>query len=115
MELHGNGRRIRARGGLPLTLTWAVAIAGCVPDAPGGDIDSAQTPLTARAPAPGPVAQRRVCDDARPGEARCHAVIRTAADGSIQPAAVSVGLGPTDLQSAYQIPVTLGAGTTIAI
>jgi len=131
MELNGNGQRIQARGGLARTrrspalpparswalpLTWALALVGCMPDTPGGDVDDAQTPLTARTPlAAGPVGHRSVCGDARPGEARCHALVRTAADGSIQPAAVSVGLGPSDLQSAYQVPVTLGAGTTIAI
>ncbi|HEY3117930.1 MAG TPA: hypothetical protein VGK54_14405 [Chloroflexota bacterium] len=55
---------------------------------------------------PGPVA---------PGTARCHAILRT--DGAALPSAVTgpSGYWPTDLQSAYKMPVATDAGTGFTI
>src|ERR1700742_1065859 len=58
-----------------------------------------------------------------PGKAHCHALIRTADDGSgvvpyaatMTPDATVSGFGPSDLQSAYKIPTTGGAGMTVGI
>src|SRR5581483_7572794 len=60
----------------------------------------------------------RRCAKPGPGQLACHARIRLDANGKLTfaatPQAVS-GLGPSDLQSAYKIDATLGAGATIAI
>ncbi len=58
-----------------------------------------------------------------PGEVRCLSYIRTADDGSgvmafaatKSPDATVSGFGPPDLQSAYAIPTSGGAGVTVAI
>src|SRR5262249_35291978 len=57
----------------------------------------------------------RVCAEAAPGQVACHARVRVSADGKVQPAAAPSGFGPADLQSAYTIDATKGAGATIAI
>src|SRR5262249_51984421 len=49
------------------------------------------------------------------GQVACHARVRVSADGKVQPAAAPSGFGPADLQSAYAIDATKGAGATIAI
>jgi hypothetical protein len=63
-------------------------------------------------------ASKRVCSEAAPGFASCFARIRVDANGitpfAATPAAVG-GLGPPDLQSAYKLDASLGAGATIAI
>src|SRR5262249_14277920 len=59
----------------------------------------------------------RVCGDAAPGHARCHAWVRVNnVTGQIEPnaAAPSAGsLKPADLIDAYKLPTTGGAGMTI--
>jgi subtilase family serine protease len=47
--------------------------------------------------------------------AACHARVRITAEGIVDYAAKPSGFGPADLQSAYQVDPSLGAGATIAI
>jgi hypothetical protein len=66
-----------------------------------------------------------VCGTAAPGFARCLAKVRTDIDGgtglrgkaATNPADATLpqGLGPADLQSAYQLPAAGGQGQTVAI
>ena len=56
----------------------------------------------------------------RPGDARCYAIVRTPADHDLRAAADRSGppataLTPADIQSAYRLPATAGAGQTVAI
>ncbi|MGZ3429699.1 MAG: S53 family peptidase, partial [Polyangia bacterium] len=57
----------------------------------------------------------RVCDQPAEGFAACHARIRTDTYGAYALTATPSGLGPTQLQSAYKLDVSGGAGKTIAI
>jgi subtilase family serine protease len=68
-------------------------------------------------PASASAASHRVCGDPAPQYAACFAQVVTTAPGSAQPraAAVPSGYGPGDLQSAYGLSATGGAGRTIAI
>ncbi len=56
-----------------------------------------------------------LCGDAGPGKARCFGRVRTDVHGLAVKAAAPQGLSPADLKSAYNLPSTGGAGTTIAI
>ena len=56
-----------------------------------------------------PAGMQRVCPPAFPAAARCLAIVRD--DGSNVPK----GYGPADLQSAYALPASQGAGQTIAV
>jgi hypothetical protein len=56
----------------------------------------------------------------KPGDARCYAIVRTPADHDLRAAADRSGppataLTPADIQSAYRLPATAGAGQTVAI
>jgi subtilase family serine protease len=68
-------------------------------------------PATALAPAP---VITRACPAVAPGYARCLAEIRTGT-GHFAGAALPDGYGPADLQSAYNLPATGGAGQTVAV
>ncbi len=57
----------------------------------------------------------KVCPSAAPGTARCHSLVRVDAAGQPQASGVPSGYGPGDLQSAYKLGTTGGAGQTIAI
>ena len=102
----------------------AVPVLACLPlacsSSPSSDTSSStgvssddQAALASIAKLP----HKDVCDRAtlKPGQARCHAKVRTETDGTIKAFAAPSGLGPADLQSAYKIDPTLGAGITVAI
>ena len=57
----------------------------------------------------------KVCPSAEPGTARCHSLVRVDAAGQPQPSVTPSGYVPTDLQSAYKLSPTGGAGRVIAI
>ena len=60
----------------------------------------------------------RSCAAATAGFAACHAIQNQTvlADGTVAPAVTPSGYGPTDLQSAYNLPsATAGSGQTVAI
>jgi subtilase family serine protease len=60
--------------------------------------------------------QRAVCKKpSTPNTARCYAHVRTDANDVALAATAPTGLGATDLQAAYGIPATGGAGKTVAI
>jgi hypothetical protein len=58
---------------------------------------------------------RAVCGDPLPGYARCHARVRIDGEGNVVSNATPSGLTPANLQAAYAIPTTGGAGVTVAI
>ncbi len=73
-------------------------------------------------PAAGPAAHQRAatphsrpadCAIAKPGKPRCLAWVRT--DITPNPLAPVDGVGPTEIQSAYNLPADAGAGQTVAI
>ena len=62
----------------------------------------------------------RTCADPLPGEFACFALRRTtgvvaAVPDGVNPAVAVSGYGPSDIDSAYNIPTTLGSGKTVAI
>jgi len=102
----------------------AVPVLACLPlacsSSPSSDASSStgvssddQAALASIAKLP----HKDVCDRAtlKPGQVRCHAKVRTETDGTIKAFAAPSGLGPADLQSAYKIDPSLGAGITVAI
>ncbi|MCU1353416.1 MAG: neutral zinc metalloprotease [Acidimicrobiales bacterium] len=108
-----------ARTALAVTsLVGAVSLA-----VPPGDAHAAPTtvhdptPHAATTPAPGRT--ERLCGDARPGWRACFAIRQVPPPGaeihSLPPGAVPRGYGPPDIQSAYKLPATAGAGRTVAI
>src|SRR5438094_9225399 len=102
-----------ARSGLVKSLvTLALLAAGCGgTETPMAESKGDRSPESA-------ISHRhaRVCGDAAPGHARCHAWVRVNdVTGQIQPFVTPSGFGPVDLTSAYQLPTTGGAGMTIAI
>jgi subtilase family serine protease len=67
---------------------------------------------------PPPTGTARACEKVPAGQARCLAVMVTKAEGSAEPLATSTyqsGLTPADIQSAYNLPPTGGAGRTVAL
>lgn len=99
-----------------LSIAALAAVAACSPDAP--------TTIT------GPSASRnaaantgqsmrflhaRVCPSAAPGEASCHSLVRIDNLGRPLTTSGPSGYGPADLQAAYKLASSGGAGQTIAI
>ena len=67
-------------------------------------------------PAGGTLFFKEACEQpAHAGEARCLALTQSDPDGTISSSTTPSGWGASDLQSAYRIPTTGGAGTTVAI
>src|SRR5258708_2300578 len=52
----------------------------------------------------------RLCADASPGFMACFAERVTAPSGGVQPFAVPSGYGPADIQGAYKLSTSPGAG-----
>jgi Subtilase family len=98
-------------------------------DAGGGSItETVRDSYRVRAHAgasPSDPAPRRACGSARPGQARCyviyqprHVAASAGAAGWAGPALASArptGLGATQLEQAYRLPVARGAGQTVAV
>jgi hypothetical protein len=57
----------------------------------------------------------RLCADASPGFMACFAERVTTPSGGVQPFAVPSGYGPADIQGAYKLSTSPGAGRTVAI
>jgi hypothetical protein len=79
---------------------------------------TATTTTTPAAPAASGVHTQRLCSEpAKAGFMACHALARTDLKQqlSLAPNLVPSGYGPTDLQSAYALPASAGAGATVAI
>jgi hypothetical protein len=93
----------------------AVAMAACT----GGQITTGETTTDDRVePEIKAIPQLphvRVCSDPAPGEAACHARIRTDRYGTFALATKPQGFGPAELQSAYTVPTGAGSGVTVAI
>jgi hypothetical protein len=113
----GSSRRLHGLlflGGVVLGVP-ALSAMGC---APGSDYESEERTASPDQEALGSIQRsphRALCPDTpAPGFARCHAHIRTEADGSdTTPSATPQGFTPSDLKSAYNITAT--ATGTIAI
>jgi len=79
----------------------------------------AVAPLAAAAPPANGLAHRnvKVCDAPRPGDAACHAVRHDTVtpNGQVTPNVAPAGYGPSDLQSAYNLPSAAGSKQTVAI
>jgi hypothetical protein len=58
---------------------------------------------------------KALCPKAPPRHARCHAYVRTKADGNVQPFDTPSGLTPADLVSAYEIPSGEGSATVAIV
>jgi len=69
------------------------------------------TPADAAQSANGAAHSAKVCAVASPGEAACHAIVRT----DISSAVTSSGYGPADLRAAYNLTSSGSASQTIAI
>jgi len=99
----------------------AIALAACgqaEPQSAELDLKSADQELTSVPQQQGQHRHARVCGQAAPGHARCHAWVRVNDAGQIQPFATAPAPGsftPADLISAYNLPTTGGTGMTIAI
>ncbi|MEU6218222.1 carboxypeptidase regulatory-like domain-containing protein [Streptomyces sp. NPDC047022] len=78
---------------------------------------AARTSVTAGTVAPSPKPAERVCAAPKPGDYSCFALRRTDTGNHARLAADAMppGYGPTDLQSAYNLPTTGGDGRTIAV
>jgi subtilase family serine protease len=84
----------------------------------GGNVGSIQNQLTAE---PGSAiasdfGSKEVCPHTNvPGQAYCHARVRTDEHGIVQFSTTPAGFGPSDLASAYNIPATGGMGKIVAV
>jgi subtilase family serine protease len=97
-----------------LSIGALAALAACssespMPTAPNATLSRANTGQSMR------FLHAKVCPSAAPGSARCHSLVRVDNLGLPQAAAAPRGYGPADLQSAYALAATGGAGRTIAI
>jgi hypothetical protein len=91
-----------------------VALAGCVPGEIGGtdDRDRTESYFTNLPQYP----HMRLCTEAtEPGIMACHGRVVVDANGKVSPLASPKGLTPVQLQSAYNLDTSGGAGATIAI
>ncbi|WP_443065386.1 putative Ig domain-containing protein [Streptomyces sp. NBC_00536] len=79
---------------------------------------SSAAPAAPATPTATTVHTQRLCSEpTRPGFMACHALARTDVkqQPSLAPNIVPSGYGPTDLQGAYALPASAGAGATVAI
>ncbi len=99
---------------LPQAIVALAVCASCVASDVGSDAgrDRAAAELAAIPQH----SHKRVCSDAAPGFARCHAHVRVGPSGeNLATAAPTSGYVPSDLASAYNLPSSGGAGITVAI
>ncbi|MFE9217491.1 putative Ig domain-containing protein [Streptomyces lavendulae] len=99
----------------------ATSILGAAALISGGLLAAASPSAASAAPAT-PAASaahtQRLCSEpTKPGFMACHALARTDLKQqlSLAPNLLPSGYGPTDLQSAYALPASTGAGATVAI
>lgn len=101
-----------------LGFALGLAASGCLADPGGETLTEDQQELTFRAQltldrVEGELITGSVC--ANTGGRRCFAHAHATADGYVLAGAAPQGLGPADLQSAYQIPTTIQGSPTVAI
>ncbi|QHC27456.1 S53 family peptidase [Streptomyces sp. GS7] len=109
-----------ARRGVPALLSAAtLVVGGLIAAGPAGAAPAPAAPATHATPtASATVPTHRLCaQPAHPGYMACNAVARTDVKQqlSLKRNAAPSGLGPADLQSAYNLPKTGGSGQTVAI
>ncbi|KIF04627.1 hypothetical protein PL81_17690 [Streptomyces sp. RSD-27] len=104
-----------------MTRRAATSVLGAAALISGGLLAVASPSAASTAPAT-PTAStaqtQRLCSEpTKPGFMACHALARTDLKQqlSLAPNLVPSGYGPTDLQSAYALPASAGAGATVAI
>lgn len=102
-----------------LTRRAATAVLGAAALISGGLLAAASPSAASTAPAtPAAAHAQRLCSKpTAPGFMACHALARTDVKQqlSLAPGLLPSGYGPTDLQSAYALPASAGAGATVAI
>ncbi|MGW2671378.1 putative Ig domain-containing protein [Streptomyces sp. NPDC001272] len=102
-----------------MTRRAATAALGAAALISGGLLAAASPSAASTAPAtPAAAHAQRLCSKPTvPGFMACHALARTDVKQqlSLAPGLLPSGYGPTDLQSAYALPASAGAGTTVAI
>ncbi|MCF3182041.1 putative Ig domain-containing protein [Streptomyces polychromogenes] len=104
-----------------LTRRAATSVLGAAALISGGLLAVASPSAASTAPATPTVStaqtQRLCSESTKPGFMACHALARTDLKQqlSLAPNLVPSGYGPTDLQSAYALPASAGAGATVAI
>lgn len=114
-------------GAAALLLLVAGSFTPARADAGSADSPPGTSSAPASTPEPGPVApaiaklkghrHSKVCSDAPPGYASCHAEIDDEVSGPLAAGQLlPAGYGPADLQSAYSLPsLTAGIGRTVAV
>ncbi|MGH3407293.1 MAG: carboxypeptidase regulatory-like domain-containing protein, partial [Streptosporangiaceae bacterium] len=118
--------RTRIRGSRWLSLVTGTATAAALTLL--GTATAQASPAVAHAAAASPAAAPVLAANTnapcnvtpKPGDARCYAIVRTPAGHDLRAAADRSGppataLTPADIQSAYRLPATAGAGQTVAI
>ncbi|MEU3317397.1 putative Ig domain-containing protein [Streptomyces sp. NPDC006662] len=102
-----------------MTRRAATAVLGAAALISGGLLAAASPSAASTAPAiPAAAHAQRLCSKpTAPGFMACHALARTDVKQqlSLAPGLLPSGYGPTDLQSAYALPASAGAGATVAI
>ncbi|MER6216599.1 putative Ig domain-containing protein [Streptomyces sp. NPDC001674] len=102
-----------------MTRRAATAALGAAALISGGLLAAASPSAASTAPAtPAAAHAQRLCSKPTvPGFMACHALARTDVKQqlSLAPGLLPSGYGPTDLQSAYALPASAGAGATVAI
>jgi hypothetical protein len=109
-------RRFPRTTGTPRARHLLILLALCAfAGSTAGSTSADSTPATTTLPS-----FVRVCAEPPPGELACFALRRTTGVISTIPAGVDAaaavsGYGPADIDSAYNLPTTLGSGRTVAI
>ncbi|MGW4161400.1 putative Ig domain-containing protein [Streptomyces sp. NPDC004788] len=104
-----------------LTRRAVTSVIGAAALISGGLLAAASPSAASTAPttpaASGVHTQRLCSEPTKPGFMACHALARTDLKQqlSLAPNITPSGYGPTDLQSAYALPASAGAGATVAI
>jgi hypothetical protein len=95
-----------------IALLGGALVVSCAPPIDRGDADAGEDRGEQDL---GGIQQQPATSVCTSGTWRCHAQIRTDGTGHIQKFASVSGLGPSEIQSAYKLDVTKGAGATVAI
>ena len=107
-------RELLRRGGRRRCVLIVVALSALAASLAGGSARPATAAMGI------PAGFVRTCAAAKPGQATCFAMHRTTGvvahvKRGVNPAVTVSGYGPSDLDSAYNVPTTLGSGKTVAI
>jgi len=96
-----------------VVILGALGMAGCMAGQVDGGDDGDRVEAEIKAIPQLPHA--RVCSEPQEGFAACHAQVRVDTFGAMAVTSTPSGLGPSDLQNAYKINASAGAGKIVAI